>query len=178
MSDVPLRVLIGEKLRAEEANQKALTKLAKESGWDITLGGGVHRQIGDANNPIASRFGPFAEFSIAYDLGRRSANRHLDNSIAAYMDWKKSQFDDVARQAVVLEKQVEDTIDLQEQQLSLLVIHDAEIDKGLKNLDGVDTGNALAFKNQLIADQMVLRVNIGDVQFRLARLRQYLADNF
>jgi hypothetical protein len=40
MSDVPVRVLVGDKRYAEEANQKANTKLARESGWDFTLTGG------------------------------------------------------------------------------------------------------------------------------------------
>jgi hypothetical protein len=178
MSEVPLRVLIGEKLQAEEANQKALTRLAKESGWDIKVGAGVHRQIGQAPSPALSQFGAFAEFNVTYDLGRRSAGHQMDRSVSAYMDWKRNQFDDVARQAVILQKQIEDTIGIQQQQLKLLLDHDADIGRTLKSVDGMDTASALAFRNQLLADQVVLRVDIGDVKFRLARLNQYLADNF
>ncbi|MGO8791253.1 MAG: hypothetical protein ACLQVL_28245 [Terriglobia bacterium] len=177
MSDVPLRVLIGEKLRTEELNQQALDKLGKENGWDIALGGGIHRQLGDATYPSVSRAGAFAEFTLSYDLGRHSANKHLDNSVSAYMDWKTSQFDDVARQAVILKRQIEDTIGLQEHQLKTLLGHDAEIAKALQGLDGVDTATALAFRSQLLADQVVLQVDIDDVRFRLDLLQQYLASN-
>ena len=94
------------------------------------------------------------------------------------MDWKKNQIDDVAQQALILKQQILDTISIQEAQLQLLLGHDSEIAQDLQSLSGVETSSALSFKNQLLADKTVLRVDIQDVQFRLERLRDYLKVNF
>jgi len=177
LSDIPLRSLIRDKQDAEQANQKATTGLAKESGWDIKLSGGAHRQLSQFT-PDTAKLGAFGEFNLTYDLGRHAANKHYDNSVAAYVDWKASQLDDVTRQAIILKKQIEDTIEIQLVQLKGLLAHDADMEKQLQTLDGLDSSNALSFKNQLFADQTSLRVDIEDVQFRLARLQQYLIDNF
>jgi hypothetical protein len=178
LSDTPLRMLIGDKLQAEENNQKALTRLQKQSGWDIQLSGGAHRQLGQFASPTSSKTGAYGEFSLTYNLGRRAAETHLDRSVTEYMSWKNAQFDDVARQAVILRKQLEETVAIQEEQLKVLLNHNDEIEKNIQSLNGIDTSNALSFKNQLLADQIILGVEIGDVQFRLARLREYLAANF
>ena len=178
LSDVPLRELVGNKLQAEQANQRALTRLNKENGWDIEVGGGVHQQLGNVPYPTVFRSGLFAQFSVNYNLGRLSAHRHLDRSVGDYIKWKESQFDDVAQQALVLKKQIEDTIRIQEGQAQLLQAHNDDIKKSLDLIRGLDTPNALSFRNQLLADQIVLRVEIDDAQFRLDRLRQYLAANF
>ena len=98
--------------------------------------------------------------------------------MSSYTDWKASQFDDVAQQAIVLKKQIEETIEIQEGQLKVLTDHDTAIARDLASLDGVETSSALSFRNQLLADQVILRVDIGDTEFRLARLRQYSAENF
>ena len=45
-------------------------------------------------------------------------------------------------------------------------------------IKGVETDAAILFDNQLVVDELSLRVEIGTAQFRLARLKQYLADNF
>ena len=179
LSDVPVRVLVGDKGNAEEANQKANTKLARESGWDLTLAGGGRRQIGDFNSTTTgSRLGAFGEATLTYNFGRHSANEHLNNSAAGHMDLKANQFDDVAVQAVVLRKQVEDTVTFLRPQLQALLDHDSDIDKLLRSVEGLDTSGAQTFKNQLLADQIVLRVDIGDLQFRLDWLKSYLHDNF
>lgn len=177
LSDVPLKTLIGDKLQAEESNQKALTRLQKQSGWDIQLSGGAHRQLNNVT-PTTSATGAYGTFSLTYNLGRRKAEQHMDNSVSAYTEWKSSQFDDVAHQAVILKKQIEDTISIQQEQLRVLQDHDIDIVKDLTSMDGVETSNALSFKNQLLADQTILRVDIGDIQFRIALLQQYLSTNF
>jgi hypothetical protein len=179
MSNVPVRVLLGDKLHAEEANQKAVTRLARESGWDLKLTGGGRRQLGQSNSAdTSSRLGTFGEATLTYNFGRHSANEHLNRSSAGYLDLKANQFDDVAQQAVVLKKQIEDTVTFMRPQLSALVEHNSDIDKSLRSIEGLDTSNSLTFKNQLLADQIVLRVDIGDIQFRLDWLESYLRDNF
>jgi hypothetical protein len=179
MSDQPIRVLITDKLHADEANQRALTRLAKESGWDLTLTGGGRHQLGNSESiPTVSQFGGFGEVSLTYNLARHSANSHLDRSAAGYLDYKNSQIDGVVRQSTILKKQVEDTLAFLRPQLADLMEHDAEIESAMKRVEGLDTPNALTFKNQLLADQIVLRVDIGDIQFRLDWLEAFLHDNF
>lgn len=177
LSDVPLRQLIADKLENEAATQTATARLAKQQTWDIKLSAGVHRQL--ANVPSnQSAYGAYGEFGLTYNLGRKAVNSHLDKSVAAYNDWKANQFDDVAHQAVILKRQITDTIAIQETQLKVLQDHDVEIEKNLRALDGVETNSAFAFRNELIADQLVLRVDIGDVQFRMELLKNFVANNF
>lgn len=179
MSDVPLRVLVSNKLQADEANQQATTKLAKQTGWDLSLSGGGRHQLAQFSSPTTvSEFGGFGEVSLTYNFGRHAANQHLDRSAAGYLDFKKNQFDDVARQSAVLKKQITDTLSFLHPQLTALLRHDSDIEDLLRSIEGLDTGNSLAFRNQLLADQIVLRVDIGDIEFRLNWMESYLHDNF
>jgi hypothetical protein len=176
---VPLRTLLNEKQKAEEASQKAAAKLAAANGWDLVLTGGGRRQLGDYNfNNTVSDFGGFGEASLTYNFGRHAANQHLNRSVSAYLDLKNNQFEDVARQSVVLKKQVEDTLALLRPQLAALLEHDNDIESSLQSIAGLETSNSQAFKNQLLADRVVLRVDIGDIQFRLDWLESYLRENF
>jgi hypothetical protein len=135
--------------------------------------------LGDSNSGLtSSRLGAFGEATLTYNFGRHSAKDHLARSSAGYLDLKANQFDDVAQQAVVLQKQIEDTITFIRPQLSALIEHNSDIEKSLKSIEGLDTANSMTFKNQLLADQIVLRVDMGDIQFRLDWLESYLRDNF
>lgn len=177
LSDTPLRVLVADKLVSDNANQQAMVKLTKQTSWDVTINGGVHRQLSQVDSG-QSATGAYGEFSLNYNLGRKSIGHHLDKSVDAYNEWKKSQFDDVEQQSLVLQKQMVDTVAIQKQQLDTLKVHDAEIQKDLDALAGVETSNALTFRNQLIAEQLVLRVEIDDVTFRIEQLNEYIAHNF
>ena len=73
---------------------------------------------------------------------------------------------------------ISDTLEIERTELVILHNHDKDIEANLRSLEGVDTSNAIAFRNQLIADQMVLRVEIGDVEFRMSRLQEFLDANF
>jgi hypothetical protein len=166
-------------MKAEEADGRAKAKLEAENGWDLKLSGGGRRELGQSNlGPDISQTGAFGEVSLTYNFGRHSANQHLDRSAVALADWKRSQFNDVTQEAGTLRKEIEETVGFLQKELGTLVDHDAEIDKSVKTLQGVDTSSALAFKNQLLADQIVLRVDIGDMQYRLSLLQSYLRDNF
>ena len=177
LSDVPIKVLITVKLAAESANLQATDKLEKQSSWDIKLSGGAHRQI-SAMTPGVSSFGAYGEFNLSYNLGRRAITRHIDQSEAAYVNWKQTQFDDVANQAAVLKHQIIDTLEIERTELVILHSHDKDLEANLRSLEGLDTSNAIAFRNQLIADQMILRVEIADVEFRISRLQEFLDANF
>jgi hypothetical protein len=179
MSDVPLRILISNKQDADAINQKAATKLAAENGWDLVLSGGGRRQLGQFDSSTnVSELGGFGEASLTYNFGRHAANHHLDRSASAYLDLKNNQFDDVIRQSAVLKRQIEDTLSFLRPQLTALLEHDSEIEQSLASIEGMGTNNSQSFKNQLLADQVVLRVDIGDIQFRLDWLEAYLHHNF
>ncbi len=179
MSEVPLRTLISNKVDAEAINQKAVTKLAAENGWDLVLSGGGRRQLGQFDSTTnVSELGAFGEASLTYNFGRHAANQHLDRSASAYLDLKNNQFDDVTRQSAVLKRQIEDTLSFLRPQLLALLEHDSEIEQSLASIEGMGTSNSQAFQNQLLADQIVLRVDIGDIQFRLDWLEAYLRHNF
>lgn len=177
LSDTPLKSLVDEKLQAEARNEAAIVKLAKQSSWDVKLGMGTHRSI-DPNQTSYAPLGAFGEFSLTYSLGRKAINNHLDRSADAYSNWKRTQFDDVANQSVILKKLIQDTIVVQSEQLKALQVHDVEITKDLTALEGIDTSAALTFKNELTADRLVLRVDIEDVKFRIAHMQDYLTNNF
>lgn len=42
----------------------------------------------------------------------------------------------------------------------------------------LDTSTALVFRNQLKADQFLLRVELQDAQYRVQKLQQYIVDSF
>ena len=177
LSDTPLRVLVGEKVMADIRSQIAQNRLEKQNSWDIKLAGGARRQI-SPNPSTISPFSGYAELTIQYNFGQRAINRHLDASELAYSDWKKNQFEDVVQQAALLEKQIVETIKTREDQLKSLQEHDTQVQKELNSLQNVETSTALTYRDQLIADQLVLQVDIKDLQFRLMQLYQYLKDNF
>jgi hypothetical protein len=179
MSGVPLRQLLANKVRAEEANQKAITKLEKESGWDLAIAAGARRQLSQFNSTAnVSEFGGFGEATLTYNFGRHSANNHSDRAAAAYLDFKKNETGDVSRQSAVLKKQIEDTLSFLHPQLTALLEHDSDIKTALKSTEGLSTNNSMTFRSQLLADEIVLRVDIGDIQFRIEWLESYLRDNF
>lgn len=179
LNDVPVRELIGKKQRAEQADQKAKTRLAAESGWDLKLAAGGRRQLDQYNSTATvSTAGAFGELSLTYSFARHSANEHLGNAAHAYLDWKAHELDEVEQQADILRKQIEETISFLQPQLRTLLDHDSEISDNLKSVEDVDTSNAVIFRNQLLSDQILLRVDIGDLQFRLDALQSYLRNNF
>jgi hypothetical protein len=54
-----------------------------------------------------------------------------------------------------------------------LLGRDSEIDKSLKSLEGLDISIGLAFKDQLMTDEIILHAEIGDMQYRLERVESY-----
>lgn len=177
LSTTPLRELVNAKMASEGDFQKASVRLQKQNAWDIKLEGGEHQQLSQVSSGQSSG-GLYGEFSLTYNFGGRAANHHLDKSVAAYTQWKSSQFDDVTEQSRILKQQISDTIKIQQDQLGILVIHDGQINDNLTSVEGVDSTAALTFKTQLTADKIVLEVDIKDVQFRIATLNEYLQTNF
>lgn len=177
MSETPLRVLLGAKEKAEIQHQIALNRLQKQDSWDIKMEAGARRQISSGSSSI-SPLGAYGEISFRYNFAAGAINKHLQQSQAAYGDWKKNQFDDLVQQAVTLERQIQETIRLREEQLKSLLDHDQQIRNELNSLKNVQTSAALTYKDQLLADELVLQVDIKDVRFSLEKFNQYLKDNF
>lgn len=177
LSKASLRDLAGTKMVAEGEFQKATVRLEKQNAWDIKLEGGAHRQLSDLT-PGQSANGPFGQFSLTYNFGHHAISSHFDKSADAYVQWKTTQFDDVTEQARVLKQQILDTIKIQRDQLNVLVIHDGQINEALKSIEKVDSSAALAFRTQLLADRIVLNVDIQDVQFRIDLLKKFLEANY
>ena len=169
-----MRELIGEKIAADAAAQKAVGKLSKLSDWDLSYEGGIHHQI---QNPT-STVSPYAMATLTFNLGSHAADKHTDRSVDAYIEWKKSQENDAVVQSQILQKQIEDTITLNEDQLKVLLEQDKALQTDLTALGDIDTSTAIGFRNQLTGDRLILQVDIQDMQYRLTVLRQYLIDNF
>jgi hypothetical protein len=174
LSDKPLKELVAEKQNSDLNEQKALDKLSRQSAWDVALSVGVHQQV----NPVAQGAQPYGAVSVNYNLASRAINKHLDRAVIAYDEWKKVQEGDVVRNEEVLRQQLVDSVLVQENRLRTLLDQSAQIDKNLQQVGNPDTSAALDFHNQLTAARLLLQVETGDANFRLDRLREYIAKNY
>jgi hypothetical protein len=174
LSDKPLKELVAEKLNGEANEQKALDKISRQNNWDVALSVGVHQQV----NPVAYGPQPYGAVTVNYNLASRAINKHLDRSVEAYSQWKKMQEGDVARSAEVLRLQLVDSVAVQETKLKSMQEETGQIDKNLQLVGNPDTSAALDFTNQLTSAQLLLQIETGDANFRIARLRDYLAKNY
>jgi hypothetical protein len=174
----PLKDLITQKRSTDHANQKNLASMQKQDNWDVALSVGMHQQLGANETPGMTTTGVYGSVNVTYNLSNSSINRHLDNSVSKYDKWQEFEFDDVAHQAGILKMQFEQIVDIQMSQLDALNKQSAEVDRNLHALEGVDTDAAMAFRNQLSADRIVLKVDIDDATFRIQMLKKLLATNF
>lgn len=174
LSDKPLKELVAEKLSTEANEQKALDRLSRQNNWDVALSVGVHQQV----NPIAQNPQPYGAVSVNYNFASRAINKHLDRAVEVYGEWKKAQEGDVVRSAEVLHQQLLDSVSAQEIKLKSLQEERGQIDRNLQLVSNPDTSAALDFSNQLTAAELLLQVETGDANFRLERLREYLAKNY
>ena len=174
LSDKPLKEMVAEKLNSEANEQKALDKISRQNNWDMALSVGVHQQV----NPVAYGPQPYGAVSVNYNLASRTINKHLDRSVEAYSEWKKVQEGDVARSAEVLRQQLVDSVAVQEAKLKSMQEESGQIDKNIQLVGNPDTSAAFDFTNQLTSAQLLLQIETGDANFRIARLREYLAKNY
>jgi hypothetical protein len=174
----PLRRLVAAKQAADVENQRTLNRLQKQNSWDVALSVGAYRQLDSSSVAGTSPAGAYGAVSFTYNLGARSLHRHLDHSVNAYDKWQRAEFTDVVSQAEILRHEVADTIDIQNAQLSALSEQAGEIERNIRVLEGLDSDAAISFRNQLIADQAVLNVDIGDVTFRIDQLKDFLRTNY
>jgi hypothetical protein len=174
LSDRPLKDLVAEKLSSEANEQKALDKLSRQNNWDVALSVGVHQQV----NPVAYGAQPYGAVSVNYNLASRAVNKHLDHAAEAYSEWKKVQESDVSRSAEVLRQQLAESVAVQEARVKSMQGESGEIDKNLQLVGNPDTSAAFDFYNQLTAAQLLLRIETSDANFRITRLREYMARNY
>ncbi len=174
LSDKPLKDLVAQKLSTETNEQKALDKLNRQNNWDVALSVGIHQQV----NPVAQTAQPYGAVSVNYNFASHAINRHLDRAVEAYSEWKRVQEGDVVRNAEVLRQQLADSVLVQESKLKSLQEESGQIEKSLQPVSNPDTSASFDFYNQLTAAQLLLQVETGDANFRLQRLRAYLAKNY
>ena len=174
LSGRPVKELVAEKQNREANEQKALDKLNRQNDWDVALSVGEHQQI----SPWVDSRGAYGEVSISYNLASHTINKHLNQTADAYGEWKKVQEGDVIRNADILKQQVVDGISAQDTRLKALQGQLKEIESNLQLVGSADTTAALDFHNQLTTAQLLLQIEIGDANFRLDRLREFLQTNF
>lgn len=175
VSSKPVIQLVSEKQNDEVKNQKAIDRLARLNNWDVTIEAGARHQL----NPFFTNgVGPYITASLTYNLANKAINTHLDKAADGYANWKLNEEGDVVKNADILKKQITSSLAVEEEQLKILESEDQEIESNLKLVADVETIAALNFRNQLLTDELSLRVEIGDATFRLQQLREYLQTNF
>jgi len=174
LSATPLKDMVNQKQGQEIAEQQAQDRLNRQNNWNLALQVGLHQQI----NPVAYGTQPYGSFSLTYNLAARSIDRHLDNAVSAYGDWKKVQEGDVIRNMDVLHQQLDATIAADEARQKSLQDQIKEIDSDLKVVASPDTTAAVDFRNQLEAARILLQIEVDDTTFRLSRLQSYCSTNF
>src|ERR1022692_3855741 len=174
LSDKPVKELLAEKQGRDVNEQRALDKLNRQNDWDVALSVGAHQQI----NPWVDSKGAYGEVSVNYNLASHSINKHLDRAASSYEDWKRVQEGDVIRNADVLKQQIVDGISVQDSRLKALQEEQKQIESNLQLVAGAETTAALDFRNQLTSAQLLLEIEIGDANFRLDQLKEFLERNF
>jgi len=174
LSDKPLKDLVAEKQAREENERSAIYKLNRQNDWDVALSVGAHQQV----NPLVGSPGAYGEVTVSYNLASHAINKHLDQAAASYNDWKKVQEGDVIRNAEVLKQQLADTITVQGNRLKALQEQQKQIESNVQLLGRAETSASLDFSNQLNTAKLLLQIEIGDANFRLDQLKEFLARNF
>jgi len=175
LSEEPLKDLAAVKQSLELKTQEASAKLSKQDNWDVTVMVGVRH---NASPFFSTPPGAYGGFDARWNIGSWKRDRELDQTAGDYAEWKRQQDSDVLHGMAQLHEQILSAIEAQERALAAMQASEALIHANREKIKGVDTNAAILFDNQLVADELSLRVEIGTTQFRLARLKQYLTNNF
>lgn len=168
----PIRDLIQNKLSAEGQMEKTSNKEQAALNWDLSLDVGVRHQLN------SSEYDPYGEVIFSYNLGALAVNRHLRQSEVAYQDWKRSEQNDIVQNANDLKLRLQDLVIATRTGLAALLGQRQIIEQNLKLVEGVDTSVAVTFRSQLQADDLLLRIEIGNATFSLDQLTSFLTANF
>jgi hypothetical protein len=182
MNPAPISQLLSIKQQEEIIVQKATEKVDRTASWDVLFEGGVHHQLASTSalglSSSSSSGGVYGGATLTWGLGTHKADKHFDKAVTAYGKWKEAQEGDTIRAAAALKKLLTDSISVLASNLKILQDQGDAIDANLELVKDADTSASLAFKMQLQADRLLLRVEVEDTQFRLDALQTYLADNF
>jgi hypothetical protein len=170
----PLKAQVEEKQQTDISEQRALDKLNRQNNWDVALTVGAHQQL----NPVANGVQPYGEVTVSYNLASHAIDKHLDRAVDDYANWKKVQEGDSVRSMEELHTQITENIAAQERRLKSLQEESQQASENLRLIGNADTTAALDFRNDLTATQLLLDIEIGDTNFRLERLRDFLAVNY
>jgi hypothetical protein len=175
LSDASLKNLAGVKQRLELEAQEATAKVNKQDNWDVTVMVGVRH---NANPLFSTPPGAYGGFDAKWNIGSWKRDRELQQTADDYAEWKRHQDNDVLQNMDLLRQQIGRTIEAQERALRAMQSNADLIRSNREKIKGVETDSAILFENQLVVDDLGLRIEIGTTQFRLARLKQFLIDNF
>jgi hypothetical protein len=149
--------------------------LNEQDNYSVVLEAGVHEPVRTLFRTGADFYGTF---TVKWNVSSRSRSRSLSNAAAAYGQWTEHDENGVARKAKVLQQQLEASIAAQESALKALLVEGAAIQENLSKIGTLDTAAAISFKNTLVIDRSLLRVEIGATTYRIEKLREYLKENF
>jgi hypothetical protein len=169
-----LKKQVAQKQANDIVEQKALATVTRQSNWDVQLAVGAHKQI----NPLANGIGPYGEVTASYSFASRAIDKHLDRAVDDYASWKKVQLGDTASSMEVLRTQVADNIVAQQARLKSLQDEAQQVEKNLQTIGEADTTAALDFRNQLASTRLLLNIEIGDANFRIEHLLEFLTANY
>lgn len=174
LGQTPLKELVAEKQTSEVKEQQALDKLSRQNDWDVAFSVGARQQA----TSFTGNAGAYGEVTLSYNLGSHAVNKHLDQAAAAYDNWKTVQQGDVMRNAEILHQQLLSGISVQENRLKSLQDENQQVEDNLKLVSGAETTAALDFSNQLSSTQLLLGIEIGDANFRLGQMRDFVERNY
>jgi hypothetical protein len=175
LSGEPLKDLAAVKQSLELKTQEASAKLSKQDNWDVTIMVGIRH---NASPFFSTPPGAYGGFDARWNIGSWKRDRELERTAGDYAEWKSQQDSDVLHGMTQLHQQILSAIEAQERSLAAMQASEVLIHANREKIKGVDTNAAILFDNQLVTDELSLRVEIGATQFRLTRLKQYLIDNF
>lgn len=178
----PIMSLVNQKQAAEVSDKSAQTKVLKQDTWDVKWEAGYHRQVQaqavNSGSPIAYPNGAYGDVQVNYNLARGRVNKHLNAAASHYAEWKAAQESDVVQSAVVIRQQMAKAIGVEDARLMSLRTQDGAIEAQKMVVKDGDTPNARAFYNQLASDELLLRVEIKDAEYRETRLKQLVDYDF
>jgi hypothetical protein len=175
LSETLLKQLVSQKNGRELEHQRALNAVMAQNNWNVSWSIGMRHQLSEFFSTSAV---PYGEVTVSYNLASRRVDADLARAADSFVAWQGGREGEVARRSAALEEEIKESIRLHQSQLEALLEEAQEIEKNLRLLDGVDTSAADGFRNQLLADRTMLDVDIGDITYRLGRLRAFLERNF
>jgi hypothetical protein len=170
-----LRELVVRKHRLEIEKQQADHRVISQENWDVALTAGVHHDLSGFTTGAPDGYGGI---NLKYSFGARARGQELEKAASAYGDWKDARQGDALEGVNVLRQQITESIVVQEAAVMALQSEEAQINGSIESLAHLDTSAAVAFANRLSVDKLTLGIELQTVQYRLARLREYLAENF